>query len=386
MNILKKAQALTDELVALRRDFHQYPETGFEVTRTAEIVARHLETSGIDVQRNIGKSGVVGTLKVEKPAGTIGFRSELDALEMDEENDLEFKSLHPGKAHTCGHDAHIAMLLGAAKILARHRGSLKKNIRFLFQPSEEKLPGGAQAMIQEGALEGVNECFGIHVTPQYETGKFGARSGPVLAAPDNFFVRIIGQGGHAGIPQLCVDPIVIGAEIIQAFQNVVSRESDPLQSVVVSVCKVHAGTTSNVIPESMMLEGTVRTLSKEIRETVASRLEEIVRGISQAHRAKCEFRYDRGYPVTVNDAECVEKTRAAVLKLFGQEGFVAASNPLMAGDDIAYMLERVKGSLIFMGCRRRGEPIIPNHHPRFTIDEVCLPLGTALFCQLAGAD
>ena len=239
-------------------------------------------------------------------------------------------------------------------------------------------------MIQDGALDGVDECFGIHLTPKYETGKFGTRDGPILAAPDNFHVTIIGRGGHAGIPQLCVDPVVIGAEIIQAFQRVVSRESNPLQSVVISVCTVHAGTANNVIPESLTLSGTVRTLSTEMRNAIPARLDEMVRGITQAHRATYEFRYEKGYPVTVNHPDCADRARAAISELFGEEALIQASNPLMAGDDIAYMFERVKGSLVFMGCRKAGDPIIPNHHPGFTVDEACLPLGAALFCQLAG--
>lgn len=384
MTPLEWAQSLTHELISLRRDFHRHPETGFEVARTAEICARHLESSGIDVKRNVGKSGVLGILEVNRPTGAIAFRAELDALDMDEETDLEFKSVNPGKAHACGHDAHMAMLLGAARILAQKKDGLEKNVRFLFQPSEEKLPGGARAMIEEGVLDGVDECFAIHLTPRYETGKFGTRSGPILAAPDNFSVRIIGRGGHAGVPQLCVDPVVVGAELIQAIQTVVSRKSDPLQSVVVSVCMVHAGTANNVIPESLTLGGTVRTLSREIREGISARLEEMVRGITQAHGARYEFHYEKGYPVTVNDSDCAEKASTAILELFGEQALVRGSSPLMAGDDIAYMLEKVKGSLVFMGCRREGEPMIPNHHPAFTIDEACLPLGAALFCKLTG--
>lgn len=183
MTSLERAQSLAHDLISLRRDFHRYPETGFEVARTAEICARHLESSGIEVKRNVGKSGVLGLLQAKRPTGTVAFRAELDALDMDEETDLEFKSVNPGKAHACGHDAHMAMLLGAAKILAQKKDGLEKNVRFLFQPSEEKLPGGAQAMIAEGVLEGVDECFGIHLTPRYETGKFGTRSEPGSSRP-----------------------------------------------------------------------------------------------------------------------------------------------------------------------------------------------------------
>ncbi|MEK6622525.1 MAG: amidohydrolase, partial [Planctomycetota bacterium] len=277
--IIARAKDIHDYVVRMRRDFHKHPETGFLETRTSGVIAEELKRMGISVQTNIAKTGVVGTLPIPDAKKAVAFRADMDALPITEENCMEFKSQNEGVSHACGHDANMAMLLGAAKLMTMLQGKLKRQVKFIFQPCEEQHPGGAQLMIDEGVLSGVDEIYGMHIDPCIASGVFGLRYGPTMAATDRIIITITGKGGHASTPHLCVDPIVIAAEVILAIQTIVSRRINPLSPCVVSLCQIAGGTTFNVIPDTVKITGTVRTLSKELRHRMPLLLEDTIKGI-----------------------------------------------------------------------------------------------------------
>jgi len=377
--VLELAKGVEKRVVAWRRDFHRHPEPGFEEKRTGDIIARELRSFGLDVKR-MAKTGVAATLRAGK-GKAIAFRADMDALRMTEETGLPFASRNPGAAHMCGHDAHMAMLLGAAAVLARIKDRLARPVRFVFQPSEEAAPGGAEAMVKEGVLKGVEEIFALHVDPELPTGRFGGRAGPALAAADGVSINVIGKGGHGAAPHLAIDPVTVAAEIVVALQQVVSRNVNPIDAAVVSICNIHGGTAWNVIPESVLLRGTVRTLKESIRRKMPRRIERIARSIAHAHGAKCEFHYQFGYPPLFNHPSSVEKVKKAVKDLLGKS--LAEITPRMGAEDFSYYLHKVKGAIIHLGVGRKKGGSGALHNPRFILDEAAMPLGVAFFVQLA---
>ena len=382
--ILQRCQAQYEDIVAIRRDIHRHPEIGFEVQRTAGIAAAELEKLGITVRTGVGKTGVVGDLEVPGATRRIALRADMDALPMQEQSNPPYKSIFDGKAHMCGHDAHTAMLIGAARVLNEMKDRLKANVRFIFQPNEENLPGGAPAMIEDGVLEGVDEIFGLHVWPLVDTGKFSICEGPALGQPDTFYITILGKGGHAAVPQITVDPIVIGAQFIANLQSIVARNVDPLDSAVVSVTQFHAGTTHNVIPQSAEIVGTVRTFRKDTQRMIRNQLKNMLAAVTSMHQAEYRFEYDGGYPVTFNHAQSVQKALQATRTLAGEAHVIYPETPVLGGEDFAFYAEKIPGCFVFLGIRNPAKDIVYMcHDPRFDIDEPAMVQGMALHAMLA---
>ena len=383
-----------NDIVAIRRDIHQYPELGFDVHRTAGIAADALQTLGIPIKTGIGRTGVVGDLEVPGATHRIALRADMDALPIQELTDVPFKSKIDGKAHLCGHDAHTAMLIGTARILSELRSSLKSHVRFIFQPSEEAPPGGAPAMIADGALEDVDEIYGIHVFPLYAVGEYATCVGPMLAQSDTFKITLTGRGGHAAFPHLTVDPIVVSAQFVTALQSVIARNVDPLDSAVISVTQLHGGDANlqngltgaalNVIPPKVLIGGTVRTLQKSVQTRVRRQLESLLAGLADAHDATYTFDYQEGYPVTYNHEPCVNTAVSTAQGLVGEDNIIFPVPPILGGEDFGYYSQKIPACFVMVGAGNEEKGIVNMcHHPQFDIDEACLVYGMALLTNLA---
>src|SRR3954449_12060543 len=353
MPIVNRVADLQPDIQAWRRDIHQHPELLYDVHRTAAFVADRLREFGCDeVVTGIGQTGVVGVIKGSKPAGeglkAIGLRADMDALPIDEQTNLPYASKTPGKMHACGHDGHTAMLLGAARYLAETRNFAGDAV-VIFQPAEEG-GAGAAAMIKDGLMDrfGIEQVFGMHNGPGIPVGQFAIRSGPIMAATDAIDIKITGHGGHAARPHICIDSVLVGAQVITALQSIVSRSVDPLESAVISICEFHAGNARNVIPQTAELHGTIRTLSPEVRKLVEKRVREVVAGVAQITGAKIDLVYERGYPVTVNHASQTDVATRVAREIAG-DGNVHETPPLMGAEDFAYMLEARPGGFV-LGC------------------------------------
>lgn len=381
--ILAHAKDAHDYVISMRRDFHKHPETGFAEIHTSGVIAEELKQLGLQVETDIAKTGVVATLQVDGASGTVAFRADMDALPITEENDLEFKSQNEGVSHACGHDANMAMLLGAAKLMVQLKDKLKRQIKFIFQPCEEQHPGGANLMVEQGVLKDVNEIYGLHIDPNIPSGTFGVRAGATMAATDRIVVTIIGKGGHASTPHLCVDPIVIAAEVILAIQTITSRKVNPLSPCVVSLCQISGGTTFNVIPDKVKIIGTVRTLSKELRYKMPILLEETIRGITSLNNATYQFEYLKGHPPLNNPQSQVDFIHDKIVALFGAKS-AELIEPKMGGEDFSYYLEKIPGAYVFLGSGNLAKGASqPLHSPRFVLDEDVLYMGSALFTYIA---
>lgn len=368
-----------NDIVAIRRDIHQHPELGFDVERTAGIAADALEALGISVKTGVGKTGVVGDLEVSGATKRIALRADMDALPIQEQTDVPYKSKIDGKAHLCGHDAHTAMLIGTARILTHLKSQLKANIRFIFQPCEEAYPGGAPAMIEDGALDDVDEIYGIHVFPLYPVGQYATCTGPMLAQSDTFEITITGRGGHAAFPHLTVDPIMIGSQFVNAAQSIVSRNVDPLDSAVVSITQFHGGDAKNVIPPYVTLGGTVRTLDKDVQEQVRTQLQNLLSGIANAHDATYDFAYQEGCPVTYNHEPCVDTVVSSAQTLVGEENVLFPIPPILGGEDFACYSQQIPACFVMVGAGNEQKGIVNMcHHPQFDIDETSMIYGMAL--------
>ncbi|MFT5319727.1 MAG: amidohydrolase [Chlamydiales bacterium] len=384
MDLLELAKEQHDSIVAIRRDIHKHPEIRFDVHRTAEIAARELEKAGITVKRGVGRTGVVGDIEVPGASKRIALRADMDALPMDELGTPPYKSTVAGKAHMCGHDAHTAMLIGAARILASLKNKLKAHVRFIFQPCEESLPGGAPGMIADGALEGVDEIYALHVWPSLPCGEIGICHGAAMGQPDIFSITITGKGGHAGTPHRTVDPIITGAQLVSSLQAIVSREVNAEDCAVISVTQFHAGSADNVIPDTATLSGTVRTYNSDLQRVLQRRMEEVVEGVCSAHGTSVKFNYMEGYPVTFNHAVSIEKAEIAGKGILGDDAVHSPGQRVLFGEDFAYYTEKIEGCYIQLGCRNpslKSAPML--HDPHFDIDEQCLLHGMALHVNLA---
>jgi len=380
MNIRPEVEAIKDILIQWRRDFHQYPELGFEEHRTSSIISETLISFGMSPKTGVGKTGVTADLNFgEGP--TIALRADMDALPMQETSGLTFSSKHDGVMHACGHDGHMAMLLGAAKILSQMDKELTGTIRFIFQPAEEG-EGGARYMIKDGCLEGVDEIYGIHVWNYQPVGEVGAKEGPILAAADLFDIIIKGVGGHGATPQGTVDAVIVAAHLIQALQTIVSRNTNPLESTVITIGEINGGHNFNIIADKVRLAGTTRAYTKENRSMIQRRMQEIIDGIAKSFGAEITFNYTDGYPPTINHAGPVKKVLQAAGKVVGP----GAGEPYlsMGGEDFSYYLQKVPGCFFFVGSAPDGQRQFstPHHCSHFNMDESALSVGTSVYLHL----
>lgn len=360
---------MEEQAVAWRRHFHQYPELSFQEEKTPARIAGILRENGVDeVRTGVGGRGVLGYLRGgEGP--TVAIRADFDALPIQDEKDVPYKSKVPGVMHACGHDAHTSGLLALAAVLAKHRDKIPGTIVFLFQHAEEETPGGAIQMVEDGALDGVDAIFGAHLWSMAPVGKVWISPGPIMANADDFTITIQGKGGHGAVPQETVDSIVIGAQIVNSLQTIASRNVDPLESVVVTVGTFHAGNNFNVIADTCRMTGTVRTFLPEIRDLAERRLTEIATGVAAMMGGTAKVEYGRGYPAVINHEREAELVRQAAIETVGETN-VEPLKPIMGGEDFSYYLQRVPGAFVFIGA---GNPDVgacyPHHHPRFDIDE-----------------
>lgn len=379
--IQEAVKQITEDVIRWRRDFHQYPEVSFKEERTARVVADTLRTLGLPVREKVNGYGVVADLTGGKPGPSIALRADMDALPIQEETGLAFASKHEGVMHACGHDGHTAILLGTASVLTRWKDQLQGRVRFIFQPAEELVPGGARGMIDEGVLDGIDAVFGCHLWSEFPLGDFRTAEGAMMAASDKFTVDIEGKGGHGGLPHHTVDALVTASHLVMAAQHIVSRQLDPLESGVISFGQIHAGSSFNAIAERAALMGTIRSFSPEIRRQLSEGLRRTAESVAQMYGTKILYRYEQGYPPLINHSVEAGIALQAAGKVFGEEqsGWM---KPNMAGEDFAYYLQQVPGAFCFIGAGSPERETFPHHHPKFDIDERALPLAVEWFCRL----
>jgi amidohydrolase len=384
MPVINRVADLQPDIMAWRRDLHAHPELMYEVHRTAGFVADRLREFGCDeVVTGIGRTGVVGVIKGRKPAGsadikTIGLRADMDALPILEETGVDYASTTPGTMHACGHDGHTAMLLGAARYLAETRNFAGDAV-VIFQPAEEG-GAGAAAMIKDGLMDRfkIDQVYGMHNGPGLPVGSFAMCPGPIMAAMDRISIHIEGKGGHAARPHKCIDSVLVGAQLVVALQQIVSRSVDPLDAAVISICEFHAGNASNVIPQTAELKGTVRSLKAEVRDLIEKRMREVVAGVAQMTGSKIDLIYDRGYPVVVNHAAQTQMAARAAGEIAGDSHVDVNMIPIMGAEDFSYMLEARPGAFIFIG---NGDSA-GLHHPAYNFNDDAISYGTSYWVKL----
>ncbi len=375
----KKIDSITQELIEWRRDFHRHPEVAFEEHRTSSVIRKFLEGLSLPVSSS-ARTGLKGVLEGKSEGKTVALRADMDALPLKEEGEKEYISLNPEASHACAHDGHMAILMGVAKLLSEEKDSFRGRVIFLFQPSEERIPGGAKMMIEEGALKGVQAIFGLHLWQPLPTGSVGIVKGAMMAQPDVFTVKIKGKGGHGSMPHQTVDPILVASHLVINAQSIVSRNIDPLKPGVVSFGTIHGGTIDNIIPNEVSLTGTVRSFHPSVQSLAQKRLKELVEGTAKAFGASSEFAYTCGYPPLINDEKMVEFVKGVTRKTLGKERLVTI-DPVMGGEDFSYYLREVPGAFLFFGAGDGME--FPHHHPGFDFDERALPQAVLLMSSLA---
>jgi amidohydrolase len=382
MPIVNRIADLHGEITAWRRDIHAHPELLYDVHRTAGAVADKLKSFGCDeVVTGLGRTGVVGVIRGAKGARggrVIGLRADMDALPIEEANDIPYKSTAPGKMHACGHDGHTAMLLGAARYLADTRNFAGTAV-VIFQPAEEGGAGG-KAMVQDGLMDRfrIEEVYGMHNYPGLPVGEFALRAGPLMAAADRITIEIEGRGGHAARPHISVDTVLVGAQIINQLQSIVARNVDPLEAAVISICVFQAGSTDNVIPQTALLRGTARSLTPEVRDLLERRLHEVVTGTAQLYGASAKLTYRRDYPVTRNHERQAAFAASVAAQVVGNERVDDRVAPVMGAEDFSFMLEARPGAFIFVG---NGDSA-GLHHPAYDFNDEVIPIGTSYWVKL----
>ncbi len=385
--LMSRARDIHERIRGWRREIHQYPELTFDEHRTSSLVNATLADLGVETETEVAKTGVVGHIR-GGDGPTVGLRADMDALPILEINNTPFDSTRPGIMHACGHDAHTAMLMGAAAILKElaDDGRLPGTVRLLFQPSEEAQDAegksGGMRMVEEGALDGLDAVFGIHVDPFHEVGEIATRPGPMMAAADRFRIEVIGSGGHAARPQSTVDPIVLAAHVVTAVQQIVSRKLDPIESGVITIGTIHGGTVNNVIPDSVVMEGTIRSFTPESRDLLRSQLEQTVK-LVEALGGRVEYTLYPGYPPTSNDPAATETAMSATRELLGAEN-VLTGEMIMGAEDFSYMAQAAPGCFLRLGVKNaEWDRFYPVHRADFRLDEEALPIGSAALAASA---
>ncbi len=384
MPIISRIAEFHDLLTGWRQDLHANPQTAFEETYASDFIAARLQKFGLEVHRGLAKTGVVGTLEGSKPASgrlsTVGLRADIDALDVQEENDLPYKSQHPGKMHACGHDGHTAMLLGAAKYLAETRG-FGGTVHFIFQPAEEN-EGGARVMVEEGLFDEfpVDAVFGMHNRPGMPVGQFAVAPGPMMAAFDIFEIAIRGKGAHGAMPHQGIDPVVAASHVVTALQTIASRNTDPADQAVVTVTQIHAGDTWNVIPTEATLRGTVRTFREAVQDMVEAKIGQIASGVCNALGAESKLRYERRYPATINTERESRWAAEVAGEVVGPDKVIRDLSPSMGSEDFAFMLRERPGSYAWIG---NGTDTAGLHNSRYDFNDEILPIGVSYWARLA---
>jgi amidohydrolase len=377
--LLQAIDLIVPEMINWRRYLHQHPELSYHEVKTAAFVAEHLREWGLEVRTGVGGNGVVARIKGNGSGPTVALRADMDALPIQDEKTCEYASHIKGIMHACGHDAHTSTLLGVAKVMSENREQLKGDVVFLFQHAEEQSPGGALSMIKDGALDGVDYVYGIHLWTPLPVGSAYSKAGPMMAAADEFEIVVKGKGGHGGLPHQTIDSVVIASQLVVNLQTIVSRSVNPTEPCVVSVGSFHSGNSFNVIAESAALNGTVRTYDPELRLDVKRRMQRIVEQTCSMYGADYDFEYKMGYPPVVND-----ETEAARFLRAGAKVLPVHTAPLiMAGEDFAYYLHDRKGCFMFVGAGNLEKGIHhPHHHPKFDIDESSMRDAARLFIAM----
>ena len=380
IKIREEIKNIKDEIYAIRRHFHRYPELSFKEFNTAETISQHLDKFGIAHKKGVGKTGIVGEINFG-PGPTIALRADMDALPIQEENNLDYKSLNDGVMHACGHDGHMAILLGAANALSKNSKLKKGTVRFIFQPAEEGL-GGAKYMIEDGCLDKVDEIYGLHLWNYQLYGEVGIKDGPVMASADLFDIEVSGKGGHGATPQGTVDAIVVASNLVTMLQTIVSRNTNPLESTVLSIGKIKGGHNFNIISDKVHMSGTTRAYTEENRTMIKQRMKEVIEGVSKSFGADIKLNYKDGYPPTVNHSSQVEKVLEAASSVVAS----GAKNPYlsMGGEDFSYYLQNKPGCFFFVGSAPNENEILstPHHCSHFNIDERALLVGASVYLNL----
>ena len=380
IKIREEIKNIKDEIYTIRRHFHRYPELSFKEFNTAETISQHLNNLGISHKKGVGKTGIVGEINFG-PGPTIALRADMDALPIQEENNLDYKSLNDGVMHACGHDGHMAILLGAANALSKNSKLKKGTVRFIFQPAEEGL-GGAKYMIEDGCLDKVDEIYGLHLWNYQLYGEVGIKDGPVMASADLFDIEVSGKGGHGATPQGTIDAIVVASNLVTMLQTIVSRNTNPLESTVLSIGKIKGGHNFNIISDKVHMSGTTRAYTEENRTMIKQRMKEVIEGVSKSFGADIKLNYKDGYPPTVNHSSQVEKVLEAASSVVAS----GAKNPYlsMGGEDFSYYLQNKPGCFFFVGSAPNENEILstPHHCSHFNIDERALLIGASVYLNL----
>lgn len=385
MNFTKDAQALQETIRTYRRDFHMEPEVSFEEFKTSAKITKFLNENNIEILPIKSGTSVVGIVRGAKPGKTFALRADIDALPMPEKNDIPYKSRHEGVMHSCGHDSHTAMLMGVALLLNKTKNDMCGNVKLIFQAAEEKTPGGAQGLVAAGVLDDVDAIMAHHVSTALPVGQIGFKPGASQAAADKFIINVIGVGGHGAYPHKTIDPIAVTGNLISTLQNIVSRSVDPIASAVVTVGSVHGGTKDNIIADDVVLTGTIRTLTPEMRELVHTRMADICRAEAIAFGCKCELTIEKGYPPLFNNVDFINKyAKPSTAKIIGDDKVVEIPVPSMGAEDMSYYLEKVPGVIGSLGAGNVEKGItVGGHNSYFNIDEDCLCIGAASLAQTA---
>ena len=384
-DLLVAAQGLHDHTIELRRENHKDPEVGLQLPNTQKRILEAISGLGLEVTKGESTTSVVADLDTGRPGPTVLLRGDMDALPLQEDNQIDFRSQNDGAMHACGHDTHVAMLISAAQLLSENKSELTGKVRFMFQPGEEGYHG-AKYMIEEGVLDGVDRAFAIHVFTNMPNGLVVTRGGPLMASADRFEITVKGEGGHASAPHQCVDPIPAAAATVTGLHTMVSRSIDPTQSGLVTVAHIEAGTTNNVIPPSAYMEGTIRALDEETRGTLHSGVERVASGTAAAHGCSCDCLITPGYPVTVNHESEAKLTGDVARSVLGDSGYIDMPRPVLGAEDFSYVLQKVPGAMAFLGVCPDGvewTDAAPNHSNLMEVNESALSNGVALYAAMA---
>jgi len=386
--IHEKVGGIEEWIIGHRRALHQIPERSTEELKTKKYIKKVLEDLGVEVKEGYFNTGLVGIIRGDHPGGTLGLRFDMDALEMDEKVDVPFKSQNDGLMHACGHDGHMSMGLGCAKVLTEMKDGIHGTIKLVFQPAEEDATtgGGSQYMIKDGVLSDepkIEAMVGMHIWPKLKIGEVGSRVGPIMAASDPFNVEVIGDGVHASLPYLGIDPIVTASQIIVNLQSVISRNVDPFEQGVVSIGIMQGGSRYNTIPDTVKFYGTVRSFNEETRLRIHDRMKTVIEKGAEAMGATAKFNYTFGYPATVNEENMVELARKSTEEILGEGKYVEVDRPAPGGEDFAFFAKEVPSVFLWLGYAEEGKEVYPPHSPYYEFNEKILAIGTKVLCKTA---